>query len=95
MSDLTPDELRQIISHIFRDSRMIRPKMDSIKYEKGYITFYDFDTSRTYVAVKPGYENLPVMNMSNTFDDYSIFFKLHIDMLGLIDKGLAIDINTI
>ena len=95
MSDLKPADLKQIIGHIFRDTKMIRPKMDSIKCEKGFITFYDLDTSQTYVAVKPGREGLPVMNMSNTFDDYSVFFALHVDMFGLIEKGLAIDINTL
>lgn len=95
ISDLTNEELQQIISHIFRDTRMIRPKMDSVKFDKGFLSFYDLDTSQTYVAVKPGSEGLPVMNMSNTFNDYSIFFKLKVDMFNLIGRGLAIDINTL
>ena len=95
LSDLTKDELRMIISHIFRDTKMIRPKMESVKCDNGFISFYDLDTSHTYVAVKPGKDNLPVMNMSNSFDDYSIFFKLHVDMMGLLDDGLAINLNDL
>ena len=95
LSDLTKEELRMIISHIFRDTKMIRPKMESVKCDNGFISFYDLDTSHTYVAVKPGKDNLPVMNMSNSFDDYSIFFKLHVDMMGLLDDGIAININDL
>lgn len=96
LSDLTQLELRQIIDHLFRDSKCFRPQMESVKHDKGFISFYDYDTMRTYVAVKPsGKDNLPVLNMSNTWQDYSIFFKLHVDMMGLIDKGLAINANTL
>ena len=95
MSDLTQQELRQIVSHLFKNTKMIRPKTESVKFDKGFITFYDLDTSQTYVAVKPGYEGLPVLNMSNTFNDYSIFFELHVDMFNLIGRGLAIDKNTL
>lgn len=95
LSDLNESELKRIISYLFKDTKMIRPQMDRIYCNRGFITFFDLDTSQSYVAVKPGYESLPVLNMSNTFDDYSIFFELHIDMFGLIEKGLAIDINSL
>lgn len=95
MSDLSQEQLVEIVFSFFRNTRSIRPKYPSVKYDNGFITFYDLDTRQTYVAVKPGAEGFPVMNMSNSFDDYSIFFKLHVDMFGLIPAGLAIDINTL
>lgn len=95
MSDLNPDELLLIVDHIFRDSKAIRPKPGSVKVDKGYITFYDLNTMQTYVAVKPSQDGTPLLNMSNCFDDYSIFFKLHVDMFNLLSSSLAIDINTV
>jgi len=96
LSDLNQSELQQIVGYIFRRTQMIRPKMESVKYDKGFITFYDLDTMRNYVAVKPSTDSdTIVLNMSNSWEDYQIFFKLHVDMFNLIEKGLAIDINAL
>jgi hypothetical protein len=96
---LNTGELKEIVKHLFKDSHMIRPCYDDrhpITCNDGYISFYDDSTMQTYVAVKPSAgTGLPVLNMSNHFSDYDVFFKLHIDLFGLINAGLAIDINTI
>lgn len=99
LSELTADQLKQVVKHLFKNSQMIRPcytDLHPIKCEKGFITFYDDNTMQRYTAVKPSAgTGLPVLNMSNHFSDYEVFFKLHIDMFGLIDRGLAINLNTI
>lgn len=98
LSKLNFDQQKEVIKHLFRDSGMMKPGLrkdnvsQSIKCEGGFITFYDHYTNQRYTAVKPsGRDNLPVLNMSNDFTDYEVFFKLHVDMFGLIEKGLAID----
>jgi hypothetical protein len=99
ISSLAEGELKEIVKHLFKDSHMIRPCYDDrhpITCNDGYISFYDDSTMQTYVAVKPSAgTGLPVLNMSNHFSDYDVFFKLHIDLFGLINSNLAIDINTI
>lgn len=88
---LSTDQLKEIIKHLFRDSQMIRPDHNRTKCESGFITIYDNNTMQRYTVVKPGGLNLPVLNMSNHYTDYNVFFKLHVDMFGLLEKGLAID----
>jgi hypothetical protein len=95
ISDLKQSELLEIVNHIFRDSKGIMPKQDSVKVDKGYITFHDLNTMQNYVCVKPSSDGTPLLNMRNCFNDYQIFFKLHVDMFNLIEQGLAIDINTL
>lgn len=95
LSGLSHDQLVMVVKHLFRDSEMIRPEYrkgeNQIKCEKGFITIYDNNTMQRYTVVKPGSDNLPVLNMSNHFSDYEVFFKLHIDIFDLIKNGLAID----
>lgn len=91
LSELTHEQLNQIIKHLFKNSRGIKPRLTDIECKKGFITFYDYTTSMRYTAVKPGGDKLPVLNMSNHFSDYDIFFELHIDMFNLIPAGLALN----
>ena len=41
------------------------------------------------------YEHNNNANISNTFEMYQKLFEWHFDVFGLIEKGLALDINTI
>lgn len=94
LSELTDEQLQQIIKHLFKNSRSIKPRLMGIECKKGFITFYDHSTMQRYTAVKPGGDNLPVLNMSNHFSDYDIFFELQVDVFGLIPAGLALNKNN-
>jgi alanyl-tRNA synthetase len=59
---------------------------------------YDIDLFQTiikYIAQLLDVEDLSSVNLLHYMVVFEKLFKMHFDVFGLIDKGLAIDINTL
>jgi hypothetical protein len=61
----------------------------------------DFNSDNIYtftLNAKPIFKPLPFKDFTSrdyTYNEWIFFFKGHFDVFGLIEKGLAIDINTL
>lgn len=73
---------------------ILRPISDIVKQEWIYILGFH-DTSFEFNTRSIKFTKTIHFGFEGNFEDISKLFENHFDVFGLIDKGLAIDINTI